>query len=354
MKSISERIDKLEAERALTREEWTALLTAFDAAQPEERAELAARAAEKADRVRRSVYGTDVYIRGLIEVSNYCRNDCYYCGIRRSNACAERYRLTDEEIFACCEEGDRLGFRTFVMQGGEDAAFDDARICALVAGIKERFPGCAVTLSLGERPRESYQALFDADADRYLLRHETADPAHYRRLHPEGLSLETRKRCLRDLKEIGFAVGAGFMVGSPGQTAETLAEDMLFLRELEPQMVGIGPFIPHHDTPFAKEPAGTAEKTCFMLSLIRLMLPRVLLPSTTALGTIHPEGREMGIRAGANVVMPNLSPLAVRENYLLYDNKAGTGAEAAEGLAVLRDRVEAIGYRVVIDRGDPK
>ena len=354
LKSVLEQIDKLEASRTLSFDEWVCMLAAFDEAEPSKRDELAAYAAQKADALRRSVYGTDVYIRGLIEITNYCRNDCYYCGIRRSNASAERYRLTDEEILACCEEGHRLGFRTFVMQGGEDPGFDDERVAELVSEIKERFPDCAVTLSLGERPKETYKAFYDAGADRYLLRHETADEAHYRSLHPEGLSLETRKKCLWDLKEIGFAVGAGFMLGSPHQTAKTLAEDMMFLQELEPHMVGIGPFIPHHDTPMAGEPAGTAEKTCFLLSLIRLMLPHVLLPSTTALGTIHPKGREMGIRAGANVVMPNLTPLQVRKNYLLYDNKIGTGAEAAEGLAILKEQMEAIGYRITVDRGDPK
>ena len=338
-------VDKLEQTRALTRTEWAALIHGRTPVISEY---LFARARKA--RIR--YYGKDIYIRGLIEFTNYCRNDCYYCGIRKSNKNAVRYRLTKDQILSCCENGYRLGFRTFVLQGGEDGWFTEDRMTDIVSGIRQRFPDCAITLSIGELPRESYRRFFEAGADRYLLRHETYDSAHYSRLHPASLSASHRQKCLWDLKELGYQVGTGFMVGSPYQTAENLADDMLFLKELNPQMVGIGPFIPHHDTPFAGQPAGTLELTVFMLGLIRLMLPKVLLPATTALGTIAEDGREQGILAGANVVMPNLSPAQVRENYLLYDNKLCTGDEAAESLKSLDARFHAIGYHIAVSRGD--
>lgn len=299
-----------------------------------------------------SIYGKDIYIRGLIEFSNYCKNDCLYCGIRRSNQKAERYRLEKEMILSCCKTGYDLGFRTFVLQSGEDAFFTDDKICDIVESIKRNHPDCAVTLSIGEKSKESYKRYFDAGADRYLLRHETACDEHYKKLHPAELSLENRKECLWNLKEIGYQTGCGFMVGSPYQTIENLYQDLIFIKELEPQMVGIGPFIPQKDTPFAKEMAGTLEMTLRLLSIIRLIHPRVLLPSTTALGTIHPQGREKGILAGANVVMPNLSPVDVREKYKLYDNKICTGDEAAECRFCLEKRIESIGYHIAVDRGD--
>lgn len=308
--------------------------------------------AGEALRLRKKYYGDKVFTRGLIEYTNYCRNDCYYCGIRKSNRNAVRYRLTKEEILSCCENGYGLGFRTFVLQGGEDAYFTDERMADIVREIKRRYPDCAVTLSIGEKSYESYRILRDAGADRYLLRHETADAAHYGRLHPESMRLETRKQCLYDLKKLGYQVGAGFMVGSPGQTVATLAEDLLFLKELQPEMVGIGPFIPHHDTMFAEEKAGSVELTLFLLSVIRILLPKVLLPATTALGTVDENGREKGLLAGANVVMPNLSPLANRKQYDLYDNKISTGEEAAEGRENLAKRVAAVGFRLVDERGD--
>mgnify|MGYP004469675955 CR=1 FL=1 len=302
----------------------------------------------------RNYYGNQIYIRGLIEFTNYCRNNCYYCGIRCANKKAQRYRLTTEQIMECCETGWNLGFRTFVLQGGEDPWYTDEKICQIVQKIKEKYPDCAVTLSIGEKSRESYEAYFKAGADRYLLRHETADEEHYRRLHPKEMSLFHRKKCLKILKNIGYQTGCGFMVGSPGQTLDTLYEDLMFIKELEPQMVGIGPFIPHQDTPFAGEPAGTLEMTLRLLSLIRLIHPRVLLPATTALGTIHPKGREKGILAGANVVMPNLSPMNVRDKYKLYDNKICTGDEAAECKSCMSARMKSIGYEVVTNRGDYK
>ena len=307
--------------------------------------------AEAADIRRRENYGDKVYIRGLIEFTNYCRNNCYYCGIRRDNKKAERYRLTKDEILLCCDEGYKLGFRTFVMQGGEDPHYTDEMICDIVSKIKSRYPDCAVTLSIGEKPRESYQAFFDAGADRYLLRHETADPEHYGKLHPEAMSLENRKECLFDLKEIGYQVGSGFMVGSPYQTTENLISDLRFLQKLQPDMIGIGPYITHADTPFAEFKSGNVMLTLRLVSILRLMFPYALIPSTTALGTIHPQGRELGLKAGANVVMPNLSPVSVRKLYSLYENKICTGEEAAQCRGCLERRVESAGYKIVTDIG---
>lgn len=297
-------------------------------------------------------FGRQIFVRGLIEFTNYCKNDCYYCGIRRSNKNAARYRLTQEEILECCRAGYGLGFRTFVLQGGEDYFYSDEDIAAIVRAIKAQHPDCAVTLSIGERSRETYALWKQAGADRYLLRHETADCAHYAKLHPAELSAKNRQNCLYTLKELGYQAGAGFMVGSPYQTAENLADDLMFLQKLRPQMIGIGPFIPHHDTPFKDEPAGSVELTLVLLAVLRLLFPHVLLPATTALGTLAPGGRLLGIKAGANVIMPNLSPQNVRGKYLLYDNKLHTGAEAAEALNELQREVASIGYRIVSARGD--
>ena len=338
-------INRLEQEHSLTEAEYAELITNRDT----EAAELLA---GKASEVCRAVFGNLVYTRGLIEISSICRNNCLYCGIRRDNSHAERYRLTAEEILSCAEEGYTLGFRTFVLQGGENPYFTDEVLCGLVNSLKTRHPDCAVTLSMGERSRESYQALYDAGADRYLLRHETADAGHYALLHPSEMSFENRMRCLWVLKEIGYQTGCGFMVGSPFQTPETLAKDLKFIEEFRPAMCGIGPFIPHRNTPFRDEKAGTLELTLFLLSVIRLILPEVLLPATTALGTIHPLGREMGIRAGANVVMPNLSPVGVRKKYELYDNKICTGEESAQCRGCLERRMESVGCRLAVDRGD--
>ena len=308
--------------------------------------------AKAADEVRRSVYKDEVFLRGLIEFTNYCRNNCYYCGIRGGNQNAERYRLSKEEILECCREGYGLGYRTFVLQGGEDLTYSDEDICDIVKSIKELYPEAAVTLSIGEREMESYRKFKEAGADRYLLRHETATEEHYRILHPEELSLSHRKQCLYDLKDLGFQVGAGFMVGSPGQTDKCILADFRFLQELKPDMIGIGPFIPHKDTIFKDEPAGSLELTLRILSILRLMFPYVLLPSTTALGTISPNGRELGLQHGANVVMPNLSPVRFRKKYELYDNKICTGEEAAECKGCLELRVKKAVYRIVSDRGD--
>ena len=344
---VKELIGKLAETRSLTETEYARLI---DGRTPEAASELA----ERAVSLRKSIYGTAVFTRGLIEISNICRNDCLYCGIRRSNRNAERYRLTPAEILSCAEEGYALGFRTFVLQGGEDGYYTDDLLCDLIRDIKTGFPDCAVTLSLGERGRESFQKLFDAGADRYLLRHETADKAHYERLHPPEMSFEHRMQCLRDLREIGYQVGCGFMVGSPYQTSAELAKDLKFIEAFKPDMCGIGPFIPHHDTPFRDEPAGTLELTLYLLSVIRLIHPPVLLPATTALGTIHPRGRELGIQAGANVVMPNLSPVGQRRKYELYDNKICTGDESAQCRGCLENRMRSIGYSLTVDRGDIK
>ncbi|MCL2326665.1 MAG: [FeFe] hydrogenase H-cluster radical SAM maturase HydE [Proteobacteria bacterium] len=305
-----------------------------------------------ADGVRRRMYGDKVYIRGLIEFSNYCKNNCYYCGIRRDNASVTRYRLSKEEILACCDEGYRLGFRTFVLQGGEDPHYSDALMCDIVSAIRQSFPDCAITLSLGEKRKESYEALFSAGANRYLLRHETADDAHYRLLHPAPMRLENRKRSLFELKAIGYQVGSGFMVGSPFQTTEDIVSDLRFLQTLKPDMIGVGPYIPHAGTPFSGHRAGALDLTLRVLAILRLMFPCALIPSTTALGSIHPEGRELGLKAGANVVMPNLSPLRVRTLYALYENKICTDEEAAESRAKLERRVENAGYQIVTDIGN--
>lgn len=309
---------------------------------------------DRARMTTQSIYGNQIYIRGLIEITNHCKNDCLYCGIRRSRADIARYRLTKEQILACCRQGHTLGFRTFVLQGGEDAWFNDDRTCDIVATIHRQFPDCAITLSLGERTKESYRRLFAAGADRYLLRHETANRQHYAQLHPSDMSFDNRMRCLGDLKEIGYQVGCGFMVGSPHQTLETLYEDLQFIRTFRPEMVGIGPFIPATNTPFADCPGGTVETTLRLLALIRILHPHVLLPSTTALSTLHPQGHEMGILAGANVIMPNLSPAEERGNYCIYDNKRAFGTEAAETIDAIRKRLATLGLTIAPHRGDYK
>ena len=314
--------------------------------------EIEAYAFEKAREVSQQYYGNKVFARGLVEFTNYCKNNCYYCGIRCANKKVERYRLTKEEILSCCRIGNELGFKTFVLQGGEDPFFTDEKILDIIAAIKEEYPDNALTLSFGERSYASYLSFKNADADRYLLRHETANPEHYSRLHPKNLSNIPRKQCLFDLQQIGFQTGTGFMVGSPYQTIENLVEDMLFIAEFKPQMLGIGPFIPHKDTPFADFPAGSVELTLFLLALSRLLLPHVLLPATTALGTLDSQGREKAVLAGANVVMPNLSPLNVRKKYMIYNNKIATGLEAAEGVKKLSESMTAIGYELVHERGD--
>lgn len=306
----------------------------------------------QANEVRQEVYGKKVYLRGLIEISSYCKNNCYYCGIRRGNSAAERYRLTADEILGCCENGYKLGFRTFVLQGGEDAWFTDEVLCPLISEIKNRYPDCALTLSLGERSEESYCRLREAGADRYLLRHEAASEELYRRLHPEEMSLENRRKCLYTLKKLGYQVGAGFMVGAPFQTTDHIVADLRFLQELRPQMVGIGPFIPHRDTQFSSQNSGKLDLTLRLLAIVRLMLPYVLLPATTALGTIAPDGRELGLRSGCNVVMPNLSPVTVRKKYDLYDDKICTGEEAAECRLCLERRIINAGFEIDLSRGD--
>lgn len=343
--NLHELIDRLHKEHTLTKEEFITLIKERN---EESASYLASLAREEAV----NIYGNGVFPRGLVEFTNYCKNNCYYCGIQGCNPNANRYRLSKEEILSACENGYQLGYRSFVLQGGEDPHYTDEVMVPIVAEIRKRYPDCAITLSLGERSKESYQKLYDAGADRYLLRHEAADPELYQKLHPESLSLENRIQCLWNLKEIGYAVGTGFMVGAPYQTVENLADDLLFIKELDPQMVGIGPFVPHHDTRFKEFPSGSVELTTYLVSILRLMNPHLLLPSTTALGTIDPRGREKGILAGANVVMPNLSPVAVRKDYSLYDNKICTGEEAAECAGCLGRRLASIDYQLVFSRGD--
>ena len=347
MENLEQLIYKLRDTHSLTLEEYETLITRRT---PDAAGLLAAFALVQ----KQQIYGNDIYIRGLIEVSNICRNDCLYCGIRKSNGNCDRYRLSAEDILECCAEGYALGFRTFVMQGGEDGTFTDAFLTGLLGEIKSRYPDCAVTLSLGERSMDSYRKLREAGADRYLLRHETADPTHYARLHPAGLSWDNRMQCLHNLRDLGYQVGCGFMVGSPWQTDAMLAKDLKFVETFKPDMCGIGPFIPHKDTPFRDFPAGSVELTCYLLSILRLIHPPVLLPATTALGTLAENGREKGILSGANVVMPNLSPASVRRKYMLYDNKLSDGAESAQALDSLQKRMESIGCTVAVARGDIK
>lgn len=345
MNNILKLIDKLEREHSLSLTEYEYLL--------ENRSKEATEyLRKKAENVRKSIYGNAVFIRGLIEISNICKNDCFYCGIRKSNTRCERYRLTPDEILSCAENGYKLGFRTFVLQGGEDGFFTDKVLCDVVKKIKALFPDCAVTVSMGERSEESYRLLKKAGADRYLLRHEAISDELYSRLHPEKMLLKTRINCLQTLKKLGFQTGCGFMVGAPFQNNRHIAEDLKFIEEFQPEMCGIGPFVPHKNTPFGEYPGGSAELTCFLLSIIRLIKPNILLPSTTALGTIHPEGRELGILSGANVVMPNLSPENARKKYELYNNKLNTGAENAFHITELKNKMEKIGYEIVTDRGD--
>lgn len=338
-------VDRLEQERNLTDNEFITLLACEDSDTLEY-------LSERGGAVRKKTYGNRVFVRGLIEISSFCKNDCFYCGIRCSNKEAQRYRLSEEEILSCCEQGYALGFRTFVMQGGEDSHYTDDMLCGLIKKIKAKYPNCAVTLSLGERGEASFKRLFDAGADRYLLRHETANQEHYSKLHPKGMSMENRKNCLYALKKIGYQTGCGIMVGSPYQKLENIVEDLRFMQSLKPEMIGIGPFIHHKDTPFGGYADGSVGLTIKLLSILRLMFPSVLLPATTALGTLDEMGREKGILAGANVLMPNLSPVSVRKKYSLYENKICTGEEAAESLNALKKRIEKIGCEIVTDRGD--
>lgn len=333
-------IDRLRREQRLSAQEYKALLLCRDAG-------ALTHLQEQAREVALGQFGNGIFMRGLIETGNRCRNNCYYCGIRRDNRFAHRYELSPEQILECCRRGYALGFRTFVLQGGEGTDAKDDALCGTVARIHSEFPDCAITLSLGEKPRQTYQRLFEAGARRYLLRHETHNPAHYRHLHPAGMSLRRRLQCLQWLQEIGYQTGTGIMVGSPGQSTEHLVEDLLFIERFRPAMIGIGPFIPHRDTPFAASPPGSVELTLRLLSIFRLMHPRAWIPATTALATLAPDGRERGILAGANVVMPNLSPPEVREKYELYDHKAAWGAEAAEGVRILKEKLAAIGYSLL-------
>lgn len=340
-------IDELCCKRTLSREKWVALLSNHDE-------ECRQYAYQKAREIAHQQFENKIYIRGLIEFSNYCKQNCLYCGLRRDNENLTRYRLHQEDIVACCKEAYDLGFRTFVMQSGEDDSYRDEEMIDIISSIKQQFPDCAITLSMGEKTKETYQKYCDAGADRYLLRHETSDASHYQKLHPKGMNIEERKRCVYDLKEIGFQVGSGMMIGSPYQTIENLVDDFCFLQQLQPHMIGIGPYLPHIDTPFKNEQAGDLELTLFVLALLRMQYPNVLLPSTTALASLVENGRELGILAGANVVMPNISPKALRKHYSLYNNKASMGSEAKEGLEELKKRLELIGYEIVIDKGDYK
>ncbi|MCL2191878.1 MAG: [FeFe] hydrogenase H-cluster radical SAM maturase HydE [Treponema sp.] len=338
-------VDTLKKNGTLSREEFKTLLTTEDN-DTQEYLSSCARELATAN------FGKDVYLRGLIEFSNYCKQNCLYCGLRRDNRDLERYRLTKEEILECCKEGHRLGFRTFVLQSGEDEYYTTKKMVEIIHAIRIEYPDCAITVSVGEKDEDTYRAYYNAGANRFLLRHETISPEHYRKLHPPGMEIETRKECLYRLKDIGFQTGSGIMVGSPFQTVDNIIDDLYFLAELKPEMIGIGPYLPSKDTPFRDQEPGSVELTVRLISIFRLMHPYALIPATTALATIHPTGREKGILAGANVVMPNLSPLRVREKYQLYDNKACTGDEAAHCRGCLQGRLEKIGYTISEQRGD--
>ncbi|MGL4107651.1 [FeFe] hydrogenase H-cluster radical SAM maturase HydE [Clostridium sp. LP20] len=341
---VKEIIDKLYKINDATREELLYLLDNLD---EDSKKYLI----EKSHLTRMASYGDKVYMRGLIEFTNYCVKNCEYCGIRAKNKNADRYRLTVDEILECADIGDRLGYKTYVLQGGEDPYYTDEIMIEIITKIKERYPDNAITLSLGERSYESYEKMFKAGADRYLLRHETASKELYEKLHPNS-SFENRRECLRNLRKIGYQIGAGFMVGLPGQCNSDLVNDLRFVKELTPDMCGIGPFIPHKDTTLKDEKAGTLDNTVTILAITRLLLPNVLLPATTALGSINPIGRELGIKAGGNVVMPNLSPTSVREKYSLYNGKICTGDEAAECRMCIEGRINRAGFKIEVSRGD--
>lgn len=338
-------IDSLINGKSVTDDELLALLDLKDTA-------LLSKLQDAANSVRLKNYGRGVFLRGLIEVSNFCKNDCLYCGIRCSNKNVERYRLNKEEILKSCETGYGLGLHTFVLQGGEDLFFDNDTLVDIIQAIKNKYPECAVTLSLGERTLESYQRLKTAGADRYLLRQESANQELYSKLHPSKMSLDNRLNCLRNLKALGFQTGSGFMVGAPYQTDKDLVQDLRFLQEIQPEMIGIGPFVPHHETPFASESMGSVDKTILLISILRLLFPKALIPATTSLQTAASDGRARGLKAGANVIMPNLSPTQVRKKYDLYDNKASFGTEACEGIALLKKEIEAAGFEISFARGD--
>lgn len=308
----------------------------------------------KSSEVTKKIFNNKIYIRGLIEYSNICRNDCYYCGIRKSNCNVERYRLSREEILLSCKNGYELGFRTFVLQGGEDGFFSDDVACEIVSEIRKNYPDCAITLSMGERSYDSYKKLYDCGANRYLLRHESINALHYNKLHPDNLTIENRVKCLNDLKEIGYQVGCGFMVGAPYQTMENIAEDIMFIKDFKPHMIGIGPFISHKDTPFSNFKNGDYRLCVFIIGILRLLSNYALIPATTALNSVAKYGRVEGILAGANVIMPNLSPFAIRAKYSLYDGKLSTGIEGAESIETLNEEMRKIGYTISFDRGDYK
>lgn len=340
-------VHRLVGERTLKRDEFRALIASCDSQTLEYIRKESVRTAQER-------FGHGIFVRGLIEISSFCRNDCAYCGLRRSNRSAERYRLNHEQIMECCKEGYDAGLRTFVLQGGEDANLTDEWLEQIIHDIRHIYPDVAITLSLGERSYDSYKRLYDAGATRYLLRHEAANEELYRKLHPQTMSHANRIACIENLKEIGYQTGMGMMIGVRGQSVDDLVDDLLLMERIRPQMIGIGPFIPHRNTPLGDYPAGSVELTLLMLSIVRLMHPSALIPSTTALATLSAEGRRMGILSGANVVMPNLTPPSERKKYAIYEDKASSGSEAVEGLRALEQELNEIGYHIDYSRGDYK
>lgn len=297
-----------------------------------------------ASRIVHEHFNGKVYFRALIEISSYCHNGCYYCGLRVGNPLARRYRMSTDQVLRCCEYAASKGYRTFVLQGGEDPIQNDDWMTELVRRVHAEFPECAITLSVGERSDEAYLRFRDAGVDRYLLRHETASPEHYGRLHPASMSLENRKHCLHTLKRLGYQTGAGMMVGSPHQTLQDLVRDLLFLQELGPHMIGVGPFIPAAGTPFENEKSGSISLTLRVLSILRLMFPYANIPSTTALASLQPDGDLLGLAAGANVIMTDFTPPELRAQYAIYDHKSPSDHDL--------HRYEDAGWVISMERGD--
>ncbi len=327
-------IEQAERGHRLTEPELASLLAAEEATEA---------MAEAADRVRRDFVGDEVHLRGLIEFSSYCRQNCMYCGLRRDNERARRYRLSPEEIVALAEKARGAGYPTVVMQSGEDAWFTAERLAEIVARVKAL--GLTVTLSVGERSREEYRLLREAGADRFLLRIETTDRELYERLDP-GMSYENRLRCLSDLRELGYEVGTGCLVGLPGQTVASLARDVLFFRSIDADMVGIGPLVPNGDTPLGDAAPGDMGMVRRMVAAIRLLLPEANIPATTAMETLQPGAREIMLRSGANVMMPNVTEGEARQSYALYPGKACVADTPEQCRACMEGRIRAMGRTV--------
>ena len=333
-------LEKAKTSSALTPEDLVTLLSATEEQIPQLMA--------AADAVRLQTVGNQVHLRGIIEFSSYCSQRCCYCGLRADNKKIQRYRLTPEQILDTARAAVETGYRTLVLQSGEDTLFSEKCIAELTAEIKKM--DVAVTLSCGERSYKTYQLWREAGADRYLIKQETADPALYRCLRP-GHTLQQRLQCQHWLKELGYQVGSGCMIGLPGQTVETLARDLQLMKEMHIDMSGMGPFIPHPETPLRQNHTGSVSMTIKMLATARLFMPWLLLPATTSLASLHPQGRELALRAGASVIMPNVSPEAFRTLYQIYPGKLNTRNSMADYRAEITTLIEKEGRTVALDLG---